>query len=297
MSVNKILNFEESNPKEGTQFYELSLLKGLNQAQLCFLDNISFEDALFNAFKVIKEVFQCEGVCLLEIKDKKEPKDQFSFRFVESDILPADIPEFHQSSNFPLFKDEHLIQSVKSGEAFDLSDNILSQKLIQFFKPTGIKVINLYRVELSQYHWGFFGVLWRDSQVEETLLRNEILESFALALANFIDRKQTEQALQAKSAYLSKVIDLNPNYIFAKNLKGEYTLANKAAAEVYGTTPEEMIGKTNTHFNPNQEEIKSFAMDDLQVLMSGETKLIKEETITDSTGRKRYMKTLKTPNF
>jgi PAS domain S-box-containing protein len=72
-------------------------------------------------------------------------------------------------------------------------------------------------------------------------------------------------------------------------------LANKAVADAYGATVENLIGKTDADFNPNQEEVASFRQNDLSVLDSLQDLFIPEEMITDSKGKTRWLQTVKRP--
>ena len=95
--------------------------------------------------------------------------------------------------------------------------------------------------------------------------------------------------------FLRQVLDINPHLIFAKDRAGHFTLVNRAAAEVYGTTVEELIGKTDADFNPNAAEVEQFRRDDLEVMDNLHEKLIAEELITDASGRVRWLQTIKRP--
>lgn len=101
--------------------------------------------------------------------------------------------------------------------------------------------------------------------------------------------------LDSQRKYLRKVIDLNPNLIFAKNRRGEFTLANNAVAKSYGTTVSELLGKTDSDFNAHQEETEHFRKDDIEVMKKKEVKFIPIEILTDAEGRKHYLQTVKTP--
>jgi len=102
--------------------------------------------------------------------------------------------------------------------------------------------------------------------------------------------------LEEQRGYLRKIIDLNPNFIFAKNRKGEFTLVNEALAKTYGTSTKELLGKTDADFNPNIDEVLHFRNDDLEVMEKKAIKFIALEEITDTiTGRKKYLQTVKTP--
>jgi PAS domain S-box-containing protein len=102
--------------------------------------------------------------------------------------------------------------------------------------------------------------------------------------------------LEGQRRYLRKIIDLNPNFIFAKNRKGEFTMVNEAVAKTYNTTVGDLLGRTEGEFNPNTVEVERFRSDDLDVMDSREVKFVPIEEITDTiTGRKRYLQTVKTP--
>ncbi|MCW3127117.1 MAG: sensor signal transduction histidine kinase [Bacteroidetes bacterium] len=107
------------------------------------------------------------------------------------------------------------------------------------------------------------------------------------------DRYLTEISDQRQ--YLRRIIDLNPSFIFAKNREGQFTMANKAVAKAYGTTVDGLIGKTDSDFNPNMDEVLHFRKDDIEVMDKQHIKYVPVEVITDATGRKRYLQTVKTP--
>jgi PAS domain S-box-containing protein len=101
--------------------------------------------------------------------------------------------------------------------------------------------------------------------------------------------------LESQKKYLRKIIDLNPNFIFAKNRKGEFTLVNEAVARTYGTTVTDLLGKTDADFNTDATEVEHFRQDDLEVMDSRKVKAVPIEMISDASGSKRYLQTVKTP--
>jgi PAS domain S-box-containing protein len=109
------------------------------------------------------------------------------------------------------------------------------------------------------------------------------------------ERQRAEEALEAQRSFLRQIIDINPNYVFVKDRHGRYTLANQLMAEAYGTTVEELTGKTDAHFNSNAEEVSAFLLDDLHVMDTLQEKFVPEELVTDSTGRRRWWQTIKRP--
>lgn len=102
-------------------------------------------------------------------------------------------------------------------------------------------------------------------------------------------------ALGQGETFLRQVIDLVPHFVFAKDSGSRFLLVNKAVADAYGTTTESIVGKSDSEFSATPEEAAHFHQDDLDVIRSGRPKLVPEERITDSTGRVRWLETIKIP--
>jgi two-component system, LuxR family, sensor kinase FixL len=109
------------------------------------------------------------------------------------------------------------------------------------------------------------------------------------------DRKRSAEALERERAFLRQVIDIDPNFIFAKDREGRFTLANQAVADAYGTTVEKLIGKTDAEFNLNKDEVEWFRRTDLEVVDTLQERFISEEHITDAKGEVRWLQTVKRP--
>src|SRR5436309_1070398 len=84
--------------------------------------------------------------------------------------------------------------------------------------------------------------------------------------------------------------------IFVKDWDGRFVLVNEATAQVYGTTVDALVGKTDADFNPNIEEVAHFLRHDRDVMSSGQPKVIAEEPVTNPTTREtRWFQTIKMP--
>ena len=125
---------------------------------------------------------------------------------------------------------------------------------------------------------------------EGRALRGAVLVFFDIS-----EHRRAEQALDEQRAFLRQIIDINPHMIFAKDRESRFILVNQAVAEVYGTTVEALIGKTDADFNDNPDEVANFRRDDLRVLDTLEEQFIPEEPITDAEGRRRWLSTIKRP--
>ncbi|MEO1713761.1 MAG: PAS domain S-box protein, partial [Bacteroidota bacterium] len=101
--------------------------------------------------------------------------------------------------------------------------------------------------------------------------------------------------IQNEQTFLRKLIDINPNFIFAKNREGRYILVNKAMAEAYGVRPEEMIGKKDEDFHINEYEANRFLDDDLEVMDSLMSKHILRENFIDAAGKHHFLQIVKVP--
>jgi PAS domain S-box-containing protein len=110
-----------------------------------------------------------------------------------------------------------------------------------------------------------------------------------------LERKLAEAGLAEQRSFLRQVIDLNPNFVFAKDRQGRFTLVNQAIADAYGTSVQGLIGKTDADFNPNADEVEWFRRADLEVMDTLKEKFIPEEVITDAGGRVRWLQTIKRP--
>lgn len=116
-----------------------------------------------------------------------------------------------------------------------------------------------------------------------------------VVVQDITERKRTEEALQRSHAFIRQIIDTDPNFIFVKDRDGRFTLVNQAVADCYGTTVDELIGRTDADFNHNEEEVKHFQRKDREVIEHLRELFIREEIITDASGSVRWLQTVKRP--
>jgi two-component system sensor histidine kinase/response regulator len=98
-------------------------------------------------------------------------------------------------------------------------------------------------------------------------------------VADVSDRKQAETALRQQQEFLRTVIDTDPSLIFVKDRNGTYLLANKAIADFYNTTVENLVGRKDADFHPNAEAVALFLSENRQVIETGQELFIPEEQI------------------
>jgi two-component system, cell cycle sensor histidine kinase and response regulator CckA len=95
---------------------------------------------------------------------------------------------------------------------------------------------------------------------------------------NITERRRAEEAVLAQRAYLRAVIDADPNLIYARDEAGRFTLVNRAAAAIYGTTPAAMVGKTAAELLDGAEGIGTLDRLDGKVFETGNAVLLPEES-------------------
>lgn len=136
-----------------------------------------------------------------------------------------------------------------------------------------------------------------ETDVSVNYLLYEGKEYACMILRDIGERKRAEAELRRSHMFLRQVIDTDPNFIFAKGRDGRYVMANRSIADCYGTTVEDLIGKSDADFNRNVEEVEFFREKDLEVLDSLEERFIPQEKVTDAAGNTRWLQTVKRPLF
>lgn len=114
-------------------------------------------------------------------------------------------------------------------------------------------------------------------------------------IVDITERKHAEEALKRQWEFLRNVIDTDPSLIFVKDAEGRFTLANRALAEVYGATVEELEGKTDADFNPDPETVQAYLEADQKTLAGLGEIFIAEEPVPRHDGTVRWLQTVKRP--
>ncbi|MEI8159195.1 MAG: PAS domain S-box protein, partial [Burkholderiales bacterium] len=94
---------------------------------------------------------------------------------------------------------------------------------------------------------------------------------------------------------LRTVIDENPNIILMKDWDGKFLIGNRALANLYGTTPDELVGKDDGAFNTNAEQVAFYLQNVREVMSQSQTQVVMEESTNAATGEVTYYQSIKKP--
>lgn len=149
---------------------------------------------------------------------------------------------------------------------------------------------------IQAIHRGAHSYLLKPLNIEHLLA---ILERCFDRIRIESEKAAADEALRESREFLYQVIDASPNCIFVKNGGGRYVLVNKAQAELYGTTPKMLAGKTDRELVQmsllDEEEAEGFKRDDQEVISSRQPKFVSEEPFTPLNGVTRWFQTTKVP--
>jgi len=137
--------------------------------------------------------------------------------------------------------------------------------------------------------------IYYENSVYPILDDNGNVKQFAVFAVNITGRRKMEKKIKESEFQLRQIIDLVPHFIFVKDETGKFEIVNKAVAEAFGTTVDDLTGRRDSEFVATEEEMEHFRSDDLEVIKFGKIKFIPEESITDSENNIRYLQTTKVP--
>ena len=113
--------------------------------------------------------------------------------------------------------------------------------------------------------------------------------------ATMADLADEVRILRQDLEVLRTIIDESPDVIVLKDHEGNFLLGNRLVADLYGTTPEQMVGKHDGDFSATPEQAEFFRRNVLAIMASGETEIVLEDSTDERTGETRHFKSIKKP--
>ncbi|MBY0465600.1 MAG: response regulator [Burkholderiales bacterium] len=100
---------------------------------------------------------------------------------------------------------------------------------------------------------------------------------------------------EAAHALFRTVANESRNVILVKDWHGRFIYANKVLANLYGTTPEAMVGKDDGAFNPNAEQVAFYLRNIQDIMRRFEPEVVFEDSTDVVTGQTRHYQSFKKP--
>ncbi len=186
--------------------------------------------------------------------------------------------------------------------------NVAIEGIFFFTCLAGYMIVRKLKIPILDMGWGLFtiglliGFLGK-FMYEPNIIRidlKSIIATIGLALTAigfyraFTKLEKTEQSVRAEHKLLQTLMDNIPDSIYFKDNKDRFVRVNKAKAEHHSTNPEDMIGKTDFDFSPENEAKKTFS-DDNWVMKTGKSIKDKIERSTYQDGTQRWISVTKIP--
>jgi len=129
-------------------------------------------------------------------------------------------------------------------------------------------------------------------EIASSLIQYRNRPAVLAGLRDITERKQAEETVRQQKAEIQLILDSVPVLIFCKDANDRFTLVNKAAADQFKLSKEEIIGKTTNDILPEQAE--AMKRDDREVMETGKSKTNVVESYTTPDGL-RWAQTGKVP--
>ena len=123
------------------------------------------------------------------------------------------------------------------------------------------------------------------SAVQRALEDNEVL----------LAHKRAEKEIGEQRAFFRKIINVDKNLIFVKDGKGRFVLVNEAVADFFGSTVEDLIGKTNDDVIANAKLTERFRLSEIEIMDTHREKFFPEVEIVNVKGERRWLQATMSP--
>lgn len=117
--------------------------------------------------------------------------------------------------------------------------------------------------------------------------------AFICVIRDITTRKKAKEALELSEKRLRTIIDTVPSMIFVKNAEGRFLACNKAMAENYDLSVDDVIGRRQAALHKNHDEVRHMMETDRHVLQSGSVQYYEQEAFRNEDGRTKWLQTVK----
>lgn len=103
------------------------------------------------------------------------------------------------------------------------------------------------------------------------------------------------EAARAEHAFMRRIIDVVPHMIYVRDSEGRYIIANRATAEAFSLSFEELTGRTLDELGTTEPRLTLVREQDRRVLESDAPLFVSQEQFEDVHGRRMILQTSKVP--
>lgn len=107
--------------------------------------------------------------------------------------------------------------------------------------------------------------------------------------------EEKTRKLSESETLLRTVIDESPAMIALKDAQGRFLFGNQVLAKLYGTTPSQLVGRLDSDFYPDREQVAWGAECDQAVLQDGQAQISQKSMTDRKTGEIRHFQTIRKP--
>jgi PAS domain S-box-containing protein len=115
------------------------------------------------------------------------------------------------------------------------------------------------------------------------------------AVRDITERLNAQRKIENQRAFLRKVIDVNPNYIYVINRENTIVLANRIFAGALGMAPEQLIGMKLKDLPPKLDFTKIVQRDEILALNHEKAWIEREENFMDIEGKHHWILSIRVP--
>ena len=189
--------------------------------------------------------------------------------------------------------EDHEIENV-----FDSWQELMNPSYIQ----SAYEKLNMYLNGEIQRYEIFFEMKHKDGHYVPILSRAKKLldengETVRLlgTHTDLTDMQNIQKELEEQRNLLKTIINQIPFPVVLKDYNAKFALVNEATAKLYGDTPENMIGKDDGDYISDKELAEFMRNNVREIMNSGETQVVYEDSIDVEKNEKRNYMSIKKP--
>jgi PAS domain S-box-containing protein len=153
---------------------------------------------------------------------------------------------------------------------------------------------NNLKIHVEEVFWRRDGTSFPAEVWSYPELREGKLVGAVVSFWNITERKNAEETLRKREAYLTSILDNFPHLVWLKDTNGRFLAVNNVFAKACGRSVKDVIGKTDLDVWP-QDLAEKYQVDDNKVMQSRSKSIVEELMLNE--GIVRCFETYRSPIF